>query len=56
MDAWLHDALRSRRCGAMGRGESGGRKLRYLGTARNQLWAELTAAAYSLMRMLRITV
>lgn len=31
-----------------------GRKLRYVGTARNQLWAELTAAAYNLMRMARI--
>ena len=29
----------------------GGRKLRYLGRARNQLWAELTAAAYNLTRM-----
>jgi transposase len=34
----------------------GGRKLRYLGTARNQLWAELTAAAYNLMRMARIAL
>lgn len=34
----------------------GGRKLRYLGTARNQLWAELTAAAYNLMRMVRIAL
>jgi IS5 family transposase len=29
----------------------GGRKLRYLGIARNQLWAELTATAYNLVRM-----
>ena len=29
----------------------GGRKLRYKGIARNQLWAELTAAAYNLVRM-----
>lgn len=34
----------------------GGRKLRYLGTARNQLWAELTAAAYNLIRMVRIAL
>jgi len=32
----------------------GGRKLRYVGTARNQLWAEFTAAAYNLIRMARI--
>lgn len=29
----------------------GGRKLRYKGVARNQLWAELTTAAYNLVRM-----
>ena len=29
----------------------GGRKLRYRGVARNQLWVELTAAAYNLVRM-----
>jgi transposase len=29
----------------------GGRKLRYKGIERNQLWAELTAAAYNLVRM-----
>lgn len=29
----------------------GGRKLRYLGIARNQLWAELTVTAYNLVRM-----
>ena len=29
----------------------GGRKLRYVGTARNQLWATLTATAYNLVRM-----
>jgi hypothetical protein len=29
----------------------GGRKLRYIGVERNQLWAELTAAAYNLVRM-----
>ena len=34
----------------------GGRKLRYIGTARNQLWAELTAAAYNLVRMARIAL
>lgn len=31
-----------------------GRKLRYIGTARNQLWASLTAAAYNLTRMANI--
>ena len=34
----------------------GGRKLRYLGVARNQLWAELTAAAYNLVRMARLAM
>ncbi|MFH1483946.1 MAG: transposase [Chloroflexota bacterium] len=34
----------------------GGRKLRYKGVARNQLWAELTAAAYNLVRMARLAV
>jgi len=29
----------------------GGRKLRYLGVRRNQLWAELTATAYNLVRL-----
>jgi transposase len=29
----------------------GGRKLRYLGIARNQLWADLTVTAYNLVRM-----
>jgi IS5 family transposase len=29
----------------------GGRKLRYIGLARNQLWATFTAAAYNLVRM-----
>jgi IS5 family transposase len=32
----------------------GGRKLRYLGIARNQLWAELTVTAYNLVRMTTI--
>jgi len=32
----------------------GGRKLRYVGLARNQLWAGLTAASYNLVRMVRI--
>ena len=32
----------------------GGDKLRYIGLARNQLWAELTAAGYNLVRMVRI--
>lgn len=30
---------------------AGGRKLRYIGRARNQLWATLTAVAYNLVRM-----
>ncbi len=34
----------------------GGRKLRYTGVARNQLWAEFTAAAYNLVRMARLAV
>lgn len=29
----------------------GGRKLRYMGVARNQLWAEITATAYNLVRL-----
>ncbi len=33
----------------------GGRKLRYIGLARNQLWATLTGAAFNLVRMARIT-
>jgi transposase len=32
----------------------GGRKVRYIGVARNQLWAELTAAAYNLVRMVKL--
>jgi len=32
----------------------GGRKLRYKGIARNQLWAELTAAAFNLVRMAKL--
>ena len=32
----------------------GGRKLRYKGVERNQLWAELTAAAYNLVRMSKL--
>ena len=32
----------------------GGRKLRYKGIARNQLWAELTTAAFNLVRMARL--
>jgi len=32
----------------------GGRKLRYKGIARNQLWAEFTAAAYNLVRMAKL--
>jgi len=34
----------------------GGRKLRYIGVARNQLWAELTAAAYNLVRMAKLSL
>ena len=34
----------------------GGRKLRYIGVARNQLWADLTAAAYNLVRMARLAL
>jgi transposase len=32
----------------------GGDKLRYIGVARNRLWAELMAAGYNLVRMVRI--
>lgn len=32
----------------------GGRKLRFIGLARNQMWAELTVAAYNLVRMVRL--
>jgi len=34
----------------------GGRKLRYKGVERNQLWVELTAAAYNLVRMAKLAV
>lgn len=34
----------------------GGRKLRYKGVERNQLWWELTAAAYDLLRMAKISL
>ena len=34
----------------------GGRKLRYTGVERNQLWAELTAAAYNLLRMAKLAL
>jgi transposase len=34
----------------------GGRKLRYLGVKRNQLWAEFTATAYNLVRMAKLMV
>lgn len=33
----------------------GGRKLRFIGLARNQMWAELTVAAYNLVRMARLS-
>jgi transposase len=32
----------------------GGRKLRYLGLARNQVWAELTTTAYNLVRLVKL--
>lgn len=32
----------------------GGRKLRYIGVRRNQLWSEFTATAYNLVRMARL--
>jgi hypothetical protein len=32
----------------------GGRKLRYVGVERNQLWAELTTTAYNLLRMSKL--
>jgi IS5 family transposase len=32
----------------------GGRKLRYIGVARNQLWATLAVTAYNLVRMVHI--
>ena len=34
----------------------GGRKLRYIGTEKNQLWATLTAATYNLVRMAKLTI
>jgi len=34
----------------------GGRKLRYIGVARNQLWADLTVAAYNLVRMAKLAL
>lgn len=33
----------------------GGRKLRYIGVRRNQLWAEFTATAYNLVRLAKLT-
>jgi len=33
----------------------GGRKLRYIGVERNQLWVEVTTAAYNLLRMAKLT-
>jgi transposase len=32
----------------------GGRKMRYIGVVRNQLWAELTVSAYNLVRMAKL--
>ena len=34
----------------------GGRKLRYRGVMRNQLWAELTVTAYNLVRMAKLAL
>ena len=34
----------------------GGRKLRYIGVKRNQLWAEFTATAYNLVRLAKLSV
>ena len=34
----------------------GGRKLRYIGLARNQFWAEVTTATYNLVRMAKMEV
>jgi len=34
----------------------GGRKLRYIGVARNQLWADLTVAAYNLVWMAKLAL
>ena len=34
----------------------GGRKLRYIGVAHNQLWADLTVAAYNLVRMAKLAL
>lgn len=34
---------------------AGGRKLRYIGRRKNQLWAELTNAAFNLVRLANLT-
>jgi transposase len=34
----------------------GGRKLRYIGVARNRLWAQFTATAYNLVRMAKLAL
>ncbi len=34
----------------------GGRKLRYIGVARNQMWADLTVAAYNLVRIAKLAL
>ena len=34
----------------------GGRKRRYIGVARNQMWADLTVAAYNLVRMAKLAI
>ncbi len=35
---------------------SGGRKLRYIGVARNQMWADLALTAYNLVRMAKLAL
>ena len=37
-------------------GEGAGCELRYIGVARNQLWADLTVAAYNLVRMAKLAL
>ena len=34
----------------------GGRKLRYIGTQKNQLWATLAAATYNLVRLANLAI
>jgi transposase len=53
---WLSQRIRKRIEEIFGwvKTVGGGRKLRYKGIERNQLWAELTAAAYNLVRMAKL--